>query len=311
MHTHRFLKATAIAAVSLALIGCSDDNDNGVSSDAQEVLDTYSASFNEADADAFLAVVTDDFTFRSEFGELDAAGQAAAIDELGTVGWSTEQTGDGIMVGDGPWYVSYPNMIDDDMMNPVEGLSTFIVVDDSGTLKVAQHTFTYDFSTDTEPSAPATTVAAPGLVEKPATTAAPAAPVIVTAGLWIEAVVVPPVAVCLFVSQDGTTLTEGPECNGGLEVEFEAVPGCPNGRLSIKGSVETPIEGDKAVVTDANGTATVPFISENAATVVATSAADPACTHTFENVTPGIDEPSDPIENEGDEDEDDEDELDG
>jgi hypothetical protein len=96
-------------------------------------------------------------------------------------------------------------------------------------------------------------------------------------------------AVCLFVSQDGTTLTEGPECNGGLEVEFEAVPGCPNGRLSIKGSVDTPIEGDKAVVTDANGTATVTFISENAATVVATSAADPACTHTFENVTPGID----------------------
>ena len=295
MHTHRFLKATAIAAVSLALIGCSDDNDNAVSSDVQEVLDAYSASYNEADADAFLAVVTDDFTFRSEFDELDAAGQAAAIDELGAVGWSTEQTGDGIMVGEGPWYVSYPTTIDDDMRNPIEGISTVIVVDDSGTLKVAEHTFTYDFSTDTEPSAPATTVAAPGLVEKPATTAAPsstaapAAPVIVTAGLWIEAVVVPPVAVCLFVSQDGTTLTEGPECNGGLEVEFEAVPGCPNGRLSIKGSVDTPIEGDKAVVTDANGTATVTFISENAATVVATSAADPACTHTFENVTPGID----------------------
>ena len=52
MHTHRFLKATAIAAVSLALIGCSDDKDNGVSSDVQEVLDAYSASFNEADADA-------------------------------------------------------------------------------------------------------------------------------------------------------------------------------------------------------------------------------------------------------------------
>ena len=59
MHTHRFLKATAIAAVSLALIGCSDDNDNGVSSDVQEVLDAYSASYNEADADAFLIRVDD------------------------------------------------------------------------------------------------------------------------------------------------------------------------------------------------------------------------------------------------------------
>jgi hypothetical protein len=84
-----------------------------------------------------------------------------------------------------------------------------------------------------------------------------------------------------------TTLTQGPECNGGLEVEFEAVPGCPNGRLSIKGSGDTPIEGDTAEVSDANGTATVTFTSPDAATVVATSAADLACTYTFENVTAG------------------------
>jgi hypothetical protein len=109
----------------------------------------------------------------------------------------------------------------------------------------------------------------------------------VTAGLWIEAVAVPPVGVCFFVSEDGTALTAGAECEV-LEVEFEAVPGCPaNGKLSIKGSGDTPIEGDKAVVTDANGTATVTFNSENSATVVAGSDSDPECSYTFENVTAG------------------------
>jgi hypothetical protein len=149
-----------------------------------------------------------------------------------------------------------------------------------------------DSSSSTTTAAPASTAApatTPLFTKVTAATEAPAAPVVVTAGFWIEAVAVPPVAVCMFVSQDGTTLAQGPECNGGLEVEFEAVPGCPNGRLSIKGTADTdtPIEGDTAEVSDANGTATVTFTSPDAATVVATSAADPACTYTFENVTPG------------------------
>jgi hypothetical protein len=83
------------------------------------------------------------------------------------------------------------------------------------------------------------------------------------------------------------------ECIGGLEVEFEAVPACPAGRLSIKGTIdtETPFggttDGTQAVVTDANGTATVTFTDAESATVVATSATDPECTYTFENVAPG------------------------
>ena len=110
----------------------------------------------------------------------------------------------------------------------------------------------------------------------------------VTPGLWFEAVAVPPVARCMFVSEDGAALSAGADCNGGLEVEFEAVPGCPaGGNLSIKGSGDTPIEGGRAVVTDANGTATVTFDSDNSATVVAGSDSDAECTYTFENVTPG------------------------
>ena len=135
-------------------------------------------------------------------------------------------------------------------------------------------------STTTEPSAASEASSAPATTEETTGEAGN-----VAAGLWIEAVVVPPVGVCFFVSEDGTALTAGAECKV-LEVEFEAVPGCPaNGKLSIKGSGDTPIEGGKAVVSDANGTATVTFNSDSSATVVAGSDSDPECSYTFENVT--------------------------
>ena len=157
-----------------------------------------------------------------------------------------------------------------------------------------------DTSADTE--AP-TDTEAPPTTEAPAPTEAPpttVAPVPVTPGLWVEAVVRPPVAVCLYVSEAGTSLVTPPdldpvegevatECIGGLEVEFAAVPECPNGKLSIKGTpdTETPFNGSEVVIEDANGTATVTFGDAEAATVVATSLDDPACTYTFEMVKPG------------------------
>ena len=98
------------------------------------------------DGAAFLAVVTDDFTFHSELDELDATERAAAIDgDVESSGWVAAQTGDAVIAGDGPWYVALPNTISDDMMSPIEGLSVFTIVDDQGTLKLAGHTFVYDF----------------------------------------------------------------------------------------------------------------------------------------------------------------------
>jgi hypothetical protein len=139
---------------------------------------------------------------------------------------------------------------------------------------------TSDTTTSPEPSTPAATPSTPATAPSTTGTA-------VTAGIWAKAVLAPPVGVCFFVSADGTTLTAGAECKV-LEVEFEAVPGCPaNGKLSIKASGDTPIEGGKAVVTDASGTATVTFNGANSATVVAGSDADPKCTYTFQDVTAG------------------------
>ena len=93
-----------------------------------------------------MAVVTDDFTFHSELDELDATERAAAIDGVvESSGWVAAQTGDAVIAGDGPWYVALPNTISDDMMSPIEGLSVFTIVDDQGTLKLAEHTFVYDF----------------------------------------------------------------------------------------------------------------------------------------------------------------------
>ena len=139
------LATAAIIVVPLALFGCSDDNDDAVSDEVQEVLDAYSSAFEDYDGAAFLAVVTDDFTFRSELDEFDATEQSAAIGDLESSGWVAKQTGDAVMAGDGPWYVAYPNTIDDDMMSPLEGLTILTIVDDEGTLKVAEQTFVYDF----------------------------------------------------------------------------------------------------------------------------------------------------------------------
>lgn len=142
----RHILATAtIIVVPLVLFGCSNDNDDAISDEVQEVLDAYSSAFEDYDGAAFLAVVTDDFTFRSELDEFDATEQAAGIGDLESVGWVAEQTGDAVMAGDGPWYIAQPNTIDDDMMSPIEGLSIFTIVDDEGTLKVAEHTFVYEF----------------------------------------------------------------------------------------------------------------------------------------------------------------------
>jgi hypothetical protein len=142
---------------------------------------------------------------------------------------------------------------------------------------------TSDTDTSPEPSTPAASPSTPATAPSATANAGSA----VTAGLWLEAVVAPPVGVCFFVSADGTALTAGAECKV-LEVEFEAVPGCPaNGKLSIKASGDIPIEGGKAVVTDSDGTATVTFNGANSATVVAGSDTDPECSYTFENMTAG------------------------
>jgi hypothetical protein len=61
---------------------------------------------------------------------------------LGTYDWHVTPVGEPTMAGDGPWYVSQVNSVDDTTFgDPVEGISVLTIVDDGGVLRVSNHTF--------------------------------------------------------------------------------------------------------------------------------------------------------------------------
>ena len=69
---------------------------------------------------------------RGEIRELDV--QTGALRQ-----WSF---GERVMAGDGPWYVSQVNLVEDTTTaGPVEGISVLTIVDDGGVLRVANHTY--------------------------------------------------------------------------------------------------------------------------------------------------------------------------
>jgi hypothetical protein len=97
---------------------------------------------NNHDGDAFLEVTTDEFTFVSEAGTTTADNQAMYINQLGAYDWQVTPVGEPVMAGDGPWFVSQVNRVEqNNWSEPVEGISVVTIVDDGGVLRVADHTF--------------------------------------------------------------------------------------------------------------------------------------------------------------------------
>ena len=146
---HRTLKAIVIA-LTVALIGLgawviidrSSTPDTAVSDDVAQLWDDYTDAWNNYDGDAFLALVTPDYTFVTEQGSTSAATEATYIDRLGAYDWHATSIGERVMAGDGPWYVSQVNLVEaSNWSDPVEGISVLTIVDDGGVLRVANHTF--------------------------------------------------------------------------------------------------------------------------------------------------------------------------
>lgn len=134
----------AACALPLAMIGCSDDDSaNAIPDDVQSVVDAYSASWNEYDAEAFNAVVTDDYMFINSVTGADATkeAQAGGMSMLESTSWNAESLGDGIAAADGPWYVAISNTLTTTNSN-AEGISVLTIVDDGGVLKVSEHIYT-------------------------------------------------------------------------------------------------------------------------------------------------------------------------
>jgi hypothetical protein len=144
--------AAVIAVLALAigvLIGNNLDGGGGTS-DPERAVNQYNTAWEENDPEALLAVVTDDFVEEFRYysqpddqvvmsEESWDARSSARYAEFGD--YQIEVSGDAIVVGDGPWFVS----VNESQLGEgtsYEGTATYVVVDDGGTLKLASKSWT-------------------------------------------------------------------------------------------------------------------------------------------------------------------------
>lgn len=144
----RLTSAVIVLAVAFLALGAwvvydyFANSESSVTGEVQTLLDDYTAAWNDHDGEAFLALVTDDYTFTSEemfTGQpltTTAAGQAMLIGAMGD--FDIEVIGQPIMTGDGPWLVAQANRVTTESTEQ-DGISNFVVVDEGGTLLVASH----------------------------------------------------------------------------------------------------------------------------------------------------------------------------
>lgn len=112
----------------------------------RELMDDYTAAWNNYDGDAFMALTTDFYTFDNGFETLARSSTASSVRGgiWKAAGMQVERVGEYITIGDGPYYVAAVNRIESN--DPVDffGISTNVVVETEDGLKVAEHRFLGD-----------------------------------------------------------------------------------------------------------------------------------------------------------------------
>ena len=108
-----------------------------------ELIDDYTAAWNEYDSEAFLAATRDGYVFTSNTsGVFDRDEQAAVIDELGTYSWQVTILDDPLVVGDGPWfYASFPVEIESTLSDVAQGVSMLTIFEMDGEMLVTAHVY--------------------------------------------------------------------------------------------------------------------------------------------------------------------------
>jgi uncharacterized protein (DUF2164 family) len=115
-----------------------------------QLIDDYLRAWEELDKEALQAAVTLDFVINEYYYE-DATTRVFMIEHIvddleGALNtglnparqWQTEQVGEPIITGDGPWFVSVrENWILEKSRG--DGMATYVIVEDGGTLKIANH----------------------------------------------------------------------------------------------------------------------------------------------------------------------------
>lgn len=141
---------TAVLAAAVLGLGAwlvverTSTTDTAITGEVQQLLDEYYDAWNTWDGDAYLGLVTEDGSFAVTGRTTSTAQQATIIEGLERVDWHVETIGEPIMVGEGPWYVTqadhltgaaYPD-------GGHQGISTFTIVEDAGTLLISHHVYT-------------------------------------------------------------------------------------------------------------------------------------------------------------------------
>ena len=151
----------AVLAVVVIALGTWIMYDRATSStlpgEVEALIEDYLTAWENHDEQAIRAVVTDDYVL-NEY--LYIAGTDLAdpekvklsyhvaddIDGVVHVGftydWQNELVGEPIVAGDGPWLVSYQENWFEGGTEHLDGIATYVVFDDGGTLKIANHYWT-------------------------------------------------------------------------------------------------------------------------------------------------------------------------
>lgn len=144
-----------VAAAAWVLIDRANQSESDIETRIESLFGEYLRAWEEHDAEGFRAVVTNDFVINEYYYQVagDRVFMTEHIDEdldgVVNVGlnasrqWRPEQTGEPLIVGDGPWFVS----IEEDWVLETyngrpndlrgDGTSTYVVIDEGGTLKIA------------------------------------------------------------------------------------------------------------------------------------------------------------------------------
>ena len=149
-NNRRLIFTVVALAIALVVLGAwvlydqAAEPETAAPAAVQELLDDYAAAWNDFDGDAFLALVTEDYSFYD--GE-DTSGATVMASTIGGInrlfGLEVERVGDYLSIGDGPFYVTSIARItgapaSGDAFENI-GASSFLVVETADGLKVAAH----------------------------------------------------------------------------------------------------------------------------------------------------------------------------
>jgi hypothetical protein len=117
----------------------SGSSETAATAEIEQLLDDYNAAWNDADPDAYLALLTDDYTNETaQYGVFTGPELAADFDPVLN---RLEQISEYTMIGTGPWFVTVASHHDSTppRFEGADSVSVIKIVEENGTLKIAYH----------------------------------------------------------------------------------------------------------------------------------------------------------------------------